>query len=139
MMLEKLTAADIMTEKVVSFKGDASLLDVTKTLLEKQISGAPVIDRDGKLAGIITEEDIIAVMKDRDEVLIDQPINRIQSLGTSLIVRDVVSVSPDTPLTDVITRLIIRKVRRLPVIDDAHTVVGIVSRRDVLRAMLRAK
>lgn len=135
MSMDKLTAKDIMTSSVISFTEDTHLKDAIQTLLSAGISGAPVVVQDGRLTGIITEEDMIGLLGEHGFDYPNVSIGQIRSLGTTLIVRNVSSVSPDAGLSEIVKAMIIRKVKRLPVVDQDGKVVGIVSRRDVLRAM----
>lgn len=136
MTADEITAGDIMIPRVISLTVNTYLKDAIRTLLSAKISGAPVVDQDGRLIGIITEEDLIGIVGEYGLDFADVPIGQIRSLGTSIIVKDVRSVTPDVSLRDIVTTLIIRKVKRLPVIDNNRRVIGVVDRRDVLRAMV---
>ena len=60
--MPKRTAADIMTKKVVTLSPDDDIYTAMRTLLKKKISGAPVVDGDGTVVGVLSEKDCLKVM-----------------------------------------------------------------------------
>jgi len=121
------TARDIMTPTVISAKVDMVLADVAKLLLRWHISGVPVVDDEGKLKGIITEHDVVKFMVS----------GRTESAKAGeIMTKDVESYGPDTPLADIINHFAARRLRRIPVVEDGK-VIGIISRRDIIREMDR--
>lgn len=119
-------ASDIMTHPVVTVRPDAFLIDAIKLLLRHHISGLPVVGQDGKLVGVITEHDIIniALSGDAEDTKVEQ-----------VMTRSVVSFPPDATLASLATALGDRRIRRVPIVQDG-AVVGVVSRRDILREVL---
>jgi CBS domain-containing protein len=63
-------ASDIMSKDVICVRKDTDLRDLGKLFLTKKITGAPVIDRDGDLCGVISQTDLLYYQLSRDEVLI---------------------------------------------------------------------
>ena len=121
-------ARDYMTSAVVTLSPDMSLLDAVHLLLERRISGAPVIDSHGNLAGILTEKDCLRA------ALNASYYGDLGGLVSDHMQRHVATVSDDTPIFEV-TRLFINgHFRRYPVVH-GHRLVGSISRRDVLRAL----
>ena len=96
MSVDDITAQDIMTTDVVTLKKDISLNAAIKTLLSAKISGAPVTDDEGRLTGIVTEEDLIGVIEEHGFDHGDFKISSLDILGTTLIVKDVFAISPTT-------------------------------------------
>ncbi len=121
------TARDIMTTRVITTTASATVAEVAKLLTDNGISGMPVVGEGevvgllSKVIGIISEADILTASK-------DAPVESVMS-------REVVSVGPDTPISEVIKRLAQRSIKRVPVIDDAGNLMGIVSRADIVAAM----
>ena len=120
-------ASEIMHEPVLATTPEASALTVATKLVLNRISGMPVTDREGTVLGVVTEEDILAALMQRE------------SLHT-LTVQDIMSknlaaVSADTPIEIIMQTLHDEGILRVPVIDDGK-LVGIISRADVLRAAL---
>jgi CBS domain-containing protein len=122
---------DIMVTKPVVFTSDTDLLDAVSTLVDRHITGAPVVDARGNLVGLLTERDFL-----RAALVAGYHGERGGCVGDYMS-RDVEAVNADDSLLDVATRFIEKKRRRYPVIED-NRVVGVVVRRDVLRAVMRA-
>ncbi|MGB2863413.1 MAG: CBS domain-containing protein [Sedimentisphaerales bacterium] len=120
-------AADIMTTNVIMAKKDMVLTDVIALLLRWHISAMPVVDNDDKMVGIVSEIDLVNLTFDG---------NAADTTVEEVMVTDIVSFSPDTQLADLVQSFSKRHLRRVPIIDKGK-VVGIVSRRDILREMLR--
>lgn len=119
-------ASDIMTHPVVSVRPDVYLTDAIKLMLRHHISGLPVVGADGRLVGIVTEHDMInvAMSGDAEDTTVEETMTR-----------DVISFPPDANLATLATCLVGRRIRRVPIVADG-AVVGIVSRRDILREVL---
>ena len=58
------TASDYMITDVITFKADQEITDVTETIIKRKISGAPVVNNEGEIIGIITEKDCLRVIYD---------------------------------------------------------------------------
>lgn len=120
-----LTAREIMTDGTVTIHPEASVKDAIELLLEKRISGLPVIDEKGRLVGVITEYALLAIIYDRE---VEE-----QTVATHM-TTDVLTVNIDEPINKVADLCIIHRVRRVPVMAKGR-LVGLISRRDVLKAM----
>jgi CBS-domain-containing membrane protein len=120
-------AADIMTTNVITARKDMVLTDVIALLLRWHISAMPVVDDDDRIVGIVSEIDLVNLTFDG---------NARDTTVEEVMVTDIVSFSPDTELADLVQSFSKRHLRRVPIIDKGK-VVGIVSRRDILREMLR--
>lgn len=121
-----LTAGAIMTPELVTMRPDASIQEAIDVLLREQISGLPVVDDDGRLVGVITEFALLAIAYDR------RVTNH--TVGQHM-TREVITVDADDPLSRVADLCIVHRVRRLPVLKDGR-MVGLIARRDVLRALV---
>jgi len=122
---------DIMVTKPVVFTSDTDLLDAVSTLVDRHITGAPVVDARGNLVGLLTERDFLQA------ALVAGYHGEPGGCVGDYMSRDVEAANADDSLLDVATRFIETKRRRYPVIED-NRVVGVVVRRDVLRAVMRA-
>lgn len=120
-------AADIMTTNVITAKKDMVLTEVISLLLRWHISALPVVDDEDKLVGIVSEIDLVNLTFDG---------NTADTTVEEIMVTDTVSFSPDTQLDDLVQTFSKRHLRRVPIVEEGK-VVGIVSRRDILREMLR--
>ena len=144
-------AADIMTRRVVTVRADEPVVAALRKLLDERVSGAPVVSSAGVLVGILTESDFlrraeIATERRRPGWLdfllgpgraADDYVRahgrRVEEVMTS----DVLTVAEDTTLDEIIALMESRRVKQLPVVSDG-TLVGIVSRTDIVRAFVAA-
>lgn len=130
----KTTAKDIMSSKLIVAKEGMKIEDAVKLLVNNKITGLPVVDQEGKMIGILSEYDIIA--KVGQEQKLDSAIFK-NGIPYS---KNVETVSEDTSLQEILDRFIQLKCRRLPVLDKQKRLVGIISRRDVMKVLYyRAK
>ena len=123
------TVADIMTRSVVTLSPETDIYTAVRSLLKHKISGAPVVDADGRPAGVLSEKDCLKVLV--AGALDGLPEGRVRDYMS----RDVETIASSASLYDAVHRFISRTYRRLPVVDDAGKVVGVVSRRDALAAI----
>lgn len=115
-------ASDIMTRKVATIRPEVSAQEAAQLLDEKRISGAPVVDAEIKIIGIITEADIIS------------KVNRDGLCVADIMSHDVIAISEETPVSEIAALLTERKIKRVPVVRD-NKLVGIVSRADIVHAV----
>ena len=118
------TANDVMIHDVVTIGPNQTLSQAVDALLANEISGLPVVDGDGRLVGVISEFALLAIAYDPDSG--EHPVQDHMT-------RDVMSISRSTSLAEIADTFIVRRIRRLPVVDKGR-LVGVVSRRDILRA-----
>ena len=118
-----------MIPKPVVFAADMDLLEAARVLADRQISGAPVVDEKGTLIGVLTERDYL------EAALIAGYHGEGGGRVRDHMSCEVQAVSVDDTLLDVATRFVNSKHRRFPVMED-NRVVGLVTRRDVLKAVL---
>lgn len=125
-----LRVRDYMTHDVLTVSPSAEVTRVVQTLVEKDVSGVLVVDDAGTVVGVLTERDCIAVAAGAgyyDEW--GGPAERYMSAPVE-------TVAPDDNLIDVAVRMTNSAFRRFPVIEGGR-LVGLISRRDVLRALSR--
>lgn len=150
---------DVMTKTVISFSPDASVYDCAKILREKRISGAPVMDKNGEVIGVLSEGDIMQLIEKKDiainlilpspldvlelpvkmKLALDGVAKDIQKTATAkiedIMTKDVVSISPDEDISDAARKMSTGKISRLPVIDKNNGLVGIITRWDIIGAI----
>jgi CBS domain-containing protein len=137
-------AQDVMTTKVVAVAPDTPVTEIAKLLVERQISAVPVVSDERRLLGIVSEGDLIHGLGREGAGrswwldMLASPKTRAKEylkshgrLASDMMTREVVSVTPNTPLPE-IARLEARRIKRVPVLRDGE-LVGIVSRADLLR------
>jgi CBS domain-containing protein len=137
-------AGDVMTTGAATVKPSASLAEAARLMIEHRISGLPVVDDGGKLIGIVSEGDFLR-RKGGDrmrwiEAFLDNGSNAAGELSSrrveDIMSRDPVSAGVETPLTEIVDAMERHNVKRVPIIDNDR-VVGIVSRANLLLALLR--
>jgi CBS domain-containing protein len=127
--VELRTAADMMAGSLVTLSPDTDIYEAMQTLVRNRISGAPVVDRDGCLLGLLSEKDCLRVLT--GQALDGLPHSRVRDYMT----KAVETISLTTSLYDIVDLFLTRTYRRLPVVDETGRIVGQVSRRDVLVAI----
>jgi CBS domain-containing protein len=142
-------AADIMVKDVVTAGPEASVLELAAIMLERRISGMPVVNGGGRLLGIVSEGDLIRRPEiDTDRVklgwlrllLSDEARARdfVKSHGRKareVMTQPAISVAADAPLAEVVRLMERHRVKRLPVVEHGK-LVGLVTRADLLRALV---
>jgi len=145
------TARDIMTRDVVTVKTNQPISDLSKLFIENHFNGVPVLDDAEKVVGVVTQGDLIEQNKNLhiptvialfDAVLFLDSEKKFESDVKKLTgskIEDIyhknpVTVSPDTDLSEITTLMAEKDVHTLPVLDGGK-LVGIIGKRDVIRAM----
>ena len=140
-----------MSTEVVSVHPDTPLRELAKTLLEAEISGVPVVDDDGKLLGMVTEADLIesqqklhfptvialfdAVVYVESSKQFEEKVHKAAAATAGELMQSpAVTVTPETPLTDLAETMGRKKVHHLPVVA-GDKLVGIVGKADVVRGI----
>ncbi|AGK56808.1 hypothetical protein HYPDE_25618 [Hyphomicrobium denitrificans 1NES1] len=141
-------ASDIMTTGVVSTTPECPLSEVLQVMLERHISGLPVVNASGKLVGVITEGDCLRRVETGTEI--KRPLWRqlftgpeklaqeyIRAHGrkvSEVMTADPITITEDTDVSEIIHLMEKSRIKRLPVMR-GDAVVGIVSRANVIRAL----
>lgn len=124
------TAKDIMVTRLVTIDPEMDVLDAVRLLVKHQISGAPVVDRNGNFMGVFSEKCSMHVIL--DAAYEQLPTNQVKAFLDV----DPKTIAPDTDLLNIAQVFLLTSYRRLVVLDENGRLVGQVSRRDVLRAAL---
>ena len=144
--LDNLVVADVMTTTVVSVTDDTPFKQIIEALADAHVSALPVVDADGHVLGIVSESDLLAkvagVGRGAPPLSGDstEPHPRRKAdaeTAHDLMTAPVVTTRPDTPVARAARVAALQHVRRLPVVDNTNTLVGIVTRSDLLRVFLR--
>ena len=149
------TVGEIMERDPVAVSPDDDVESVIRVLREHELPGVPVVDGDGRIAGIVTEADLVL----RDEQADLHLPHHIDLMGgviwlesmkhfedrlrkafasrvSDMMTPDPITVAPDTPVQDAARIISQHGHNRLPVVDDGR-LVGVVTRLDVLEALTR--
>ena len=143
---------EVMTKDVVTVTPDDSIERCANLLFEHNISGLPVIDEEGKVAGMVTEGDLIrraARIKAPGylEVLgglvyLGNPVKFVDELKKAMSLRagdlmtdKIIDISADSTVEEAATKMLKHSISRLPVTDWSKKLVGILSRRDIMHSL----
>ena len=150
-----MNAGDVMSGDVVTVRDDAPVLQVVRLMLQRGISGVPVVDAHGIVLGIVSEGDLLrraelGTQKQRGSwrefftgtaTLAEDYVRTHGTLARDIMTRNVICVQRETPLAEIADLMEENNIKRVPVLD-GDKLVGIVSRKNLLRAfasMVRAE
>lgn len=127
-------ASEIMSREVATAKEGISVEDALKLLMNLKITGLPVINEDYQPIGVLSEFDLLTQISSAGNM-------KAEIFHTAAkFTRTADSISDSTPLKEVMKRFVDSKYRRLPVVDAKGKLVGIITRRDLIRVFYyRAK
>jgi len=140
-------ASDVMTTQVVTVLPDTSVREVARTLLINRISAVPVVDKQGRILGMLSEGDFmrraetgtdehhswwLALVAD---LRVDAFVKSHGLHAKDVMTREIVSVSEDASLDEVATLLERHRIKRVPVVSGGK-LVGIVSRANLLHGLV---
>ena len=115
---------DRMSKEVVSVEKHASLKEASKLMINRSI-GALIVMENSEPVGMITERDILKAFVDQDNTEIPLPV-------ASYMTSPLISVKDDDPISKAAQMMLIKRIRRLGVIDDNKKIVGFLNIRDIL-------
>lgn len=127
-MLKSIKVRDYMTRHLLTFRADMDLFMAINRLLEHRVSGAPVVDGQGQLVGLLSESDCLR------GILSGTYYESAGGVVGAYMTTEVEVISPEADIIEVSERFLRGRRRRLPVVEDGR-LVGQVSRSDVLRAV----
>jgi len=141
-------AMDVMTSEVITVDENASVQAVAKLLAERGISAVPVVDKDNRVIGMVSEGDLLhraetgterrrswwLEMMASTNKLAGDYVKSHSGKVKDVMTRDVVSVIETTPVADIAILLETNRIKRVPVVRDGK-LVGIVSRANLVRAL----
>lgn len=122
-------ARDAMSRNVVVIREHATVEEAIHSLLKHRVSGAPVVDAQGQLVGIISEFQLLEAIY-RPEVK--------QELVRDLMTKDVITVTDESILSEVANMFLLHRIRRVPVLCNGE-MVGLISHRDLLKCTVDAE
>ncbi|WP_433519321.1 CBS domain-containing protein [Nonomuraea sp. CA-143628] len=152
----RMTVQDVMTTDVAAVNQNASFRTVADLLIGKAVSGMPVLDDDDHVLGVVSEADLLAKEEFKElyyddayrpplrarirHVMGSEGTGSYKALGETageLMTAPAHVTTPDSPIVLAARLMDAHGVKRLPVIDADGRLVGIVSRRDLLKAFVR--
>ena len=156
-----ITVKEAMQKDVIKFKDVDTISYVANTLREKKISGAPIVDDDNKIIGIVSEGDImrlIEVHTPNINLILPAPLDLIELpvrmrleldelaegiakasavLVGEIMTKEVLKAKEDMSISDAAKLMDKHDINRLPVVDEEDKLIGIVTRGDIIGALVK--
>lgn len=126
---ESVTQYMVHASNMITFSPEQSIQDVIEIIIDKKISGAPVLDHNRKLVGIISEKDCLRIIVDHayhNLPMSDRKVNDYMTVKVK-------TLSPSSDVVEAANEFLNTAIRRLPIVENG-ILMGQVSRRDILRA-----
>jgi len=147
-----ITARDIMTTELTTLTPDMDFASAARVLLDRHINGAPVVDEDGRLVGILCQSDLVAQHKKMpvptlltllDSFIRLTPAKELEKQARKIaamtvseaMTRNPVTVKPDTGIEAIAGLMVDSNLHTLPVVDEGR-LVGVIGKEDVLRTLV---
>ncbi len=118
---------EIMVKNLITATPFTPVSIIVKVLIEKRISGMPVVNKKGQLVGIVSEKDMLRVLADEG--------SGDGKIAVDYMTKDVISYGPEDDVKEVCEYFVNHSIRRVPVLD-GEKLVGIVSRRDIMKILV---
>ncbi len=138
---------DVMTTDVISITKYESIMDVANILTQKNISGLPVVDKENKVVGIITQADILSMVgvgrehtfKDLLKYMLGEPLpeRKMGDLVGDIMTSPALTIKPDANVAEAVRIMDEKRIRRLTVVNDKNELIGILTRADILKAVIK--
>ncbi len=152
--MAELSAKDIMNKSVITINKNASINELSSLLLKHGISGVPVMDDNGNMVGVATEGDIIVKDTDLhfpryfkllDSIIYLESLTRFKKnlkkhLATKveeIMSSEVVTVGETAPVQEIANIMTKENINRVPVVNENNKLVGIITRADIIKSMIK--
>ena len=160
--MTKLKVRDLMTTEVLTLRPDDTIKKAATKLALDNVSGAPIVDNKNHLLGFVSENDILNVImkyqvrlekQDIEGSLLEYsmdsvvtPDDNLKKVAdeisniemSTLMVRSVMTTTPDAPIIEVLKKMLTLGINRIPVLEQG-ILVGIISRGDIIFALYKRK
>ena len=148
-----LKAKDIMTTKVLTVSEETGVEELARLFEERGVNAMPVLDQAGQMVGIVTQTDLVeqdkplhiptvisifdwVIYLESEKNFKDEVAKITARTVGSLCARDVVTCSPETPVSEIAEMMVEHKAHLIPVVE-GKTLLGVVARLDIIRSMGR--
>ncbi|MFJ6411806.1 hypothetical protein CHI12_05290 [Terribacillus saccharophilus] len=143
-------AKDFMITDVIAASENATVKQVLKTFVDRRISGMPILDKDRRIVGVVSDGDILRGIQPKDTVVfnylltvsfkaekIDKIVDELKDHPILNLAkkRGIVTVHEEDEMEEVVNILAKHRFKKIPVLNDQKQVVGVISRGDVLRTI----
>jgi CBS domain-containing protein len=139
------TVKDVMSTHVIAVRKIAAFKEIAATLHSQRVSAFPVIDDDNKVIGVVSETDLLTkealegtvpgMLQSLTRQRVRSQVNAVTA--ADLVTRPAVTIGPDEPVSHAARLMYNKRVKRLPVVSEDGTLIGIVTRSDVLSVYSR--
>ena len=147
-------AKDVMIKNVIFIKKEDKLDEIISVLVQNHVSGVPVIDKDDRLVGMVTEKDLVTKEKGLNissymeymasilfidgEIQHKHKYRHLNYLTASDIMSSpVYAVHVDATIGEIASIMVNRRINRIPVINEKNQLVGIIGRSDLLPTLIK--
>ncbi|HOO47614.1 MAG TPA: CBS domain-containing protein [Deltaproteobacteria bacterium] len=148
-----ITVQDIMTREVITVTEDMEIVSAAKILMDNHINGAPVVNENGQVVGILCRDDLISQQKKLPLPSFFVVLDGIIPLSSSkhmekemekiaattvehAMTPDPITVSEDTSIEEVASMMVDKKIHTIPVLDKDDLLVGVIGKEDILRTLI---
>ncbi|SDN50681.1 CBS domain-containing protein [Streptomyces sp. cf386] len=138
--------SDVMTLPVVAVGRDARFKEIVRAMEQWKVSAVPVVEGDGRVIGVVSEADLLLKEEFREgDLTRSEQVRRPSDFAKAgavtaeeLMSTPAVTVHPDVTLAQASRIMAVKRLKRLPVVDDEDRLQGIVGRADLLKVFLRS-
>ncbi len=137
---------DVMTKNVISVTKYENIMHVANILTEKNISGLPVVDKEGSVIGIITQADILSMVgvgrehtfKDLLKYMLGEklPERRVGHFVGDIMTSPALTIKPEANVAEAVRIMEEKRIRRVTVVNEKNELLGIITRADILKAVI---
>lgn len=157
-----ISVQEAMQKDVITLRRVEKIEEAAKILRAKKISGAPVVDENNKMIGIVSEGDIMRLLEFHSpnlNLILPSPLDLIElpirmkseydeiSAGLKkaslvmvheIMTKKLITISPEKSISDAAEQMDMHKVKRLPVLDEKGNLIGIITRGDIIGALVKS-
>ncbi len=126
-IVSKLKAKDFMTEKIATATPDSTIRETLYTMKENKSAGLPVVEKSGKIVGIISDYDILLQIAQKN---LDEKIN---------FKKDLISLTAESSIKEILVTFVRYKLKRIPIVDAFQKLIGMINREDFIFKLLETK
>ena len=129
---------DVMTVDPIAISPKAKLREAEELFETHDFNGVPVVDNQRCLLGMLTKFDLLNAFRFDAHTLVPHYDDIMEQTVETVMTREPLTVAPQLPLSRLLQKLVEIRAKSLPVVEEGHRLVGIISRQDVLKALRRA-
>ncbi|PPQ39802.1 CBS domain-containing protein [Rhodopila globiformis] len=144
-------AASIMTRRIATARPDATVAEIARLMLDRDIRALPICDETGTLLGMVSESDLMRPFREQHDLrrpwwlailsaadrlapALADYIRNDRRRARDLMTTPVVTAAETTDLAEIVLQLLRHRIKRMPIVRDGR-LVGIVSREDLIRTL----